>query len=405
MNKKWVLGSTLLAGAVLVGLAGQPQEGVHADEQTPTTAATGTQPATATPDATSKATQSQVPAGQTVKTTGTNDTITPADANTTNYKNVGENSKVMVVQQYDEDGNLADMYKASAINRDAFTGDNAPASTEGVDQLDAQTIMNGDTTHYGEYVNGSWQVNSLTMQGGHEVADRQSFDLDVTPVASDAEVTHDYTVADGVNVHVGKSEHSQELNDQYGNKMVTGTYLTVSIYGQNVFDDNHETKVGDENGLGQIGFGFVNVPFTFHYYNTEGGLVTGTLNFINGIKANTSSNNSKGTNATGTPEKGTVPATGANKGAGTPTTATADHVVADKEMTTTAVVKTGDSPKPVAAATTPVKVVAKQTGVDKTATKPTSLPQAGDHKSSLGMFGVALLALIGVGGVTRKRRA
>ncbi|WP_179394039.1 LPXTG cell wall anchor domain-containing protein [Lacticaseibacillus absianus] len=440
MTKKLTLGYVLMAGAVLATLAGQPQAGVHASEQAPATATS----ADATPqasEASATATTSTVPAGQTVKTTGTTDTISPADADTTDYKNVGENAKVMVSQQYDDDGNKLDTYKATAVNRDAFIGDDAPDSNEGVTLLDAATIMDGDTTHYAEYVNGAWQVNGLTMNGGQKVAGRESFDVDVTAVLNGSEITHDFTLADGVKVQVGKTEHDQALNDKYGNTMVTGTYLTVSVYGENTFDDNWQGRVGEPDTIGQMGTGFVNVPFTFHYYTAAGELMTGTLNFVNGAKvtAPTDTDTDKGTTTpdpdtdkgTTTPDpdtdKGTTtPDPDTDKGTTTPDpdtdkgTTTPDPDTdkgtttpdpdADKGTTTPAPKQ--DAPQPATDPKTPAKAPAPKTVTKAAATKTAkaidqkaALPQTGEASSSMALLGLSLLALLGMGEVVRKRKA
>lgn len=50
-----------------------------------------------------------------------------------------------------------------------------------------------------------------------------------------------------------------------------------------MYDDIHNERVADDSTIGQSVFvGFVNSPLTFHYYNAEGKLSTGTLNIVNG---------------------------------------------------------------------------------------------------------------------------
>lgn len=454
--KKSLLGSIFVAGIVLSGIAAQPQVQTHAAEDTAAAAATTqteADSAATTPAASADSqtpVKSQVPSGQTIKTDGQNDTISTADADAKTdsngdlaYKHVGNGGVVQVTEGYDDNGKEDGYYKATVSNQNAFKSDDTN-DTSGYNTLGAASVFKGDTTYYAEYANGAWQANSLTMTDGQEPAGRQSFNVDVSSIAEDMDGSHfDQQLADGVSVSVSKSTHEDDGNHVFPG----GTYFDVEIYGSNGFNDNYQTKSESDDEIAQMTDAYVNVPYTFHYFDTNNNLMTGTLNLINGkietpATTTTTPDTDKGDTETPTTTPDTdkgdteTPVTTPDTDKGdtdTPAT-TPDTTKAD---TSTPATDTTDGKEPAkqpagepapakAPATTPAAAAqpatatpkatqlaaqpaAKaQTPAEPAATTPAkALPATGDQQTTLlAAFGTAMLALVGLTGlVSRKRRA
>lgn len=464
LMKKSLLGSIFVAGIVLSGIAAQPQVHTHAAEET-AAAATATQTnadtAATTPAAATDSqapVKSQVPSGQTIKTDGQNDTISTADANVETdsngdlaYKHVGNGGVVQVTEGYDDDGNENGYYKANVSNQNAFKSDDTQDNS-GYDSLGATTVLKGDTTYYAEYTNGAWQANSVTMTDGKDPAGRQSYNVDVSSIAENDDGSYvDQTVTDGVDVHVSKTTHE----DDGQHILPSGTTFSVTISGANAFNDNYQTKAESADELSQLTDAYVNVPYTFHYFDTNNNLITGTLNLINGKIETPATTTTPGTDKGDTDTPMTTPDTPAttpdtDKGdAGTSTTTPdtdkgdadtpatkPDTTKTDADTTTpsqTSATDTTDGNQPAGApapakapATTPATAAQPATGTPKVtqlaaqpaakaqtpaapaaATPAKALPATGDQQTMvLAAFGTAMLALIGLTGfVSRKRRA
>lgn len=427
--KKSLLGSIFVAGIVLSGIAAQPQVQTHAAEDTAAAAATtqtDADSAATTPAATADSqapVKSQVPSGQTIKTDGQNDTISTADADAKTdsngdlaYKHVGNGGVVQVTEGYDDNGKEDGYYKATVSNQNAFKSDDTN-DTSGYNTLGATSVFKGDTTYYAEYANGAWQANSLTMTDGQEPAGRQSFNVDVSSIAEDMDGSHfDQQLADGVSVSVSKSTHEDDGNHVFPG----GTYFDVEIYGSNGFNDNYQTKSESDDEIAQMTDAYVNVPYTFHYFDTNNNLMTGTLNLINGkietpATTTTTPDTDKGDTETPTTTPDTdkgdteTPVTTPDTDKGdtdTPAT-TPDTTKADTSTPATDTTDGKEPAKQPAGEPAPAKAPAT-TPAEPAATTPAKvLPATGDQQTTLlAAFGTAMLALVGLTGlVSRKRRA
>ncbi|WP_137601392.1 LPXTG cell wall anchor domain-containing protein [Paucilactobacillus nenjiangensis] len=321
---------------------------------------------------------SAVPENQTTKTTGINDTVDASTATDKDYDpiNVGNAAKINPSQAMDENGQYTGVIEPRISDRENLD--------QMVTVIDAASLLNGDTAHYVEkQADGSFQVNSVTLKGGQEPAEVKSFNVDVSSVVSGDVVSLDATLDNGVKLQI----RSSTLQDpaKYPN-LVSGKTFHVYFIGQNMYDDIHNERVADDSTIGQSVFvGFVNSPLTFHYYNAEGKLSTGTLNLVNGEA--TPVNNQ--TTPPAETEKRTEPETPTDTEKPTePETPT------DAESTTAPTTVVTDEKQAVAEDGN--KVLTTTTTKTDNAAKAAALPQTGDDMMTamltavLGLFGLEL---------------
>lgn len=282
MTSKKLRYTLLVSGALLGGVAFStqinPQSAFAAEVTSPVT--------------------STVPSDQTVKTTGANEDVdqeAEVGKVAADMTPVGNNSKVAVKAGYDADYNPNGTYMVTVNNREWDPADTSTQSTTGVYAQDATYLYKGDTIHYAEkQSDGTWQINSLTGTSGTATAGQTDFQVDVSSVVN-GEGAQDYEVTDGVSVHVGYTN----TPDEYGDTLVNGGHLNVTTYGDQLAKENGPSteKVG-ATGLGAVADGFINVPFTIHYYNAAGDLMTGYITFTNGtVTKNTATNDEDSSSA------------------------------------------------------------------------------------------------------------
>jgi LPXTG-motif cell wall-anchored protein len=385
---------------------------------------------------------SYLPADQTSMTTGTADSIAASAAS----QNVGSDAVATVTAGTDDDDQPNGYNSVTIGNRSTASSASSTASINLDTGLDANTLLAGDVKHYGEFTDGGWQINTLTMTDGIKPAETTSYELDVTPIVNGDATELVYTIASGVKVYITKGNISDDDAGLLTHHYIPGANLTVTIFGNSVFNDITQTRVTTVDGNGQTGRGYINVPFTFHYYDADNKLATGILNFVNTKKATTSdssttdssasstasdassaasssstaaSNASTGSSANNSAAGSTATSSNAQTSTATGTTTTTSTTNPQAAGQSIANVATTSAQMSSAQAATPQQTSLSQTAVTDASTAAaaltasslaakstrTSLPDAGDDiNADLLLAGTLVTGLVGLLGVTKKRR-
>lgn len=433
----------LISSALLGGVYATQTATVHAattaDQATTTTSNTQTSDentadvtetdiantATTKTDAAATAQTATAPAGQQADPNGVNDQVDPVKvADADDGVAVGTSGKT-VAKAYadtDYDGN-------DTGSNTVFVSGTDDDEADQPFEIDSNSLYQNETSHYAEkQTDGSWKINSITATTGAKTAGRKDFTIDVKDLSANVKAAGDkqettVTLTDGVTADVSVYYYADDTAKLTGS--APGLTYNVAVDGTNVMNESYLQKASADDdylGMDEV-ISYAGVPLLFHYYVGDA-VYTGTLTLTNGQQAasttpavddtkadtttpvetdtDTTADTSTKTEVT-TPVVDDSTATTTPNAGGELTAPTTTETTAKTDATKQTAAKVAAA-KPAAqttAKTTQVKAkspvakpVAKPVAAKATKTATNALPTTGETRSSLGLLGVVVLAMI-----------